>query len=265
MRPVTIVSLLVWDSVRYLDNLLRNLEAYRPGENFHLRILDQGSGPETLELLRAFDARHPWVSVEYLEANIGYSAGHNRNFEAMRQAGPFDYFVTINNDLIFGEPGWLDTLVKAMEADRSAAVGGPVCYVSEPGFIRPATRTEKQAGRFFFVNGSVAVIRAAAVRRFGLFDEIYTPAYWEDADMCMRYKQFGLRDIYIDIPMFHAYLGEVERVNRAKNTDLVAVHGDFRTRNMHLFYERWATVEQRARFPTEAGLRTGCPQLYVPS
>lgn len=264
MKPVSVVSLLVWDSVRYLDCLLRNLDAFPPGGPFHLRILDQGSGPETRAILQDYQSRHSHVAVDYLDANIGYSAGHNRNYETVRRIGHFDYFVTINNDLVFGEPGWLDTLVQAMEAAPTAAIGGPTCYTSEPGMIRPASRAEKESGRYLFVSGAVSIIRTAAVRRLGLFDEVYTPAYWEDADMCMRYMHFGLGQKYIDIPMFHAYLGEADRVNQAKNAGLLEQFGDFRTRNMYQFHERWGTAANRAAFAPEAELRTACPKLYLP-
>jgi GT2 family glycosyltransferase len=262
----TVISLLIWDSVRYLDNLLRNLETFVPGEGFHLRILDQGSGAATRELLSAYQARYQHVSIDWLPENIGYSAGHNRTFESMRLGGPFDYFITINDDLVFGVPGWLDTMVRAMEATPDAAAGGPICYTPEPGLIRLSTLDEKLTGRFQFVAGTVCIIRASIVHRLGLFDESFTPAYWEDADMCTRYAHFGQRHIYIDVPLVHGYLGGAERANLAKNTELVARHGDFRARNLNFFHRRWGTPEARSSFPTdESALRLHCPRLYIPA
>lgn len=262
MTAVCLISLLVWDSPRYLDNLLANLEAFPPGGPFHLRILDQGSGPATIRLLEEYVKGRTHVSVERLVNNIGYSAGHNRNYAEVSKMLDFGYFVTINNDLAFGEAGWLQTMVRAMEADPRAAVGGPVCYKAYPTHIAPATREQKAAGDFLFVNGSVAIIRAAAVRRFGLFDEVFTPAYWEDADMCLRYARFGMRHIWIDIPMIHGYLGEAGRVNQEKYQELDARFGDFRTRNQVLFVDRWGT--NRDRYPAEGDLRRSFPQLYIP-
>lgn len=262
MRPVSVISLLVWDSPRYLRNLLDNLDAYPPGALYHLRVLDQGSGPETIQMLRDYAQGKNHVSVEFLSGNLGYSAGHNRNYANLQKTIDFKYFVTINNDLAFGEPGWLRVLVDAMEAAPKAAIGGPICFKAYPDYISPATRAQKAAGDFLFVGGAVAIMRTEAVKRCGLFDEAFTPAYWEDTDMCMRYRQFGFDHIWIDIPVVHGYLGEAGRVNQEKYAELDARFGDFRTRNQLLFMERWGT--KRGEYPKEADLRQAFPGLYIP-
>lgn len=262
MKPVCVISLLVWDSPWYLKNLLANLDAFPPGGVYHLRILDQGSGPDTVRLLQDYAAGKKHVSVDYLSENIGYSAGHNRNYAEMAKLLDFAYFVTINNDLVFGEPNWLETLVAAMEADPAAGVGGPTCYKAYPNLIAPATRAQKAAGDYLFVNGAVAIVRAATVRRFGLFDEAFTPAYWEDADMCLRYGHFGARHIWIDLSMVHGYLGEAGRVNQEKYAVLADRYGDFRMKNQLLFVDRWG--HNKAAYPREAELRAAFPQLYIP-
>lgn len=264
MTPITIISLLSWDSPTYLRNLLANLDAYPPGRSYyHLHILDQGSQPETLEILERFAAGKSYVSVEYLPENIGYGPGHNQSHRTMSRAGSFDYFLTINNDLVFGEPGWLDLLVEGMERAPGAAIGGPMCHKNRPGMLSPATREEMRAGDFLFVTGAVAMIRNAAIRRYGLFDEAYAPAYWEDADLAMRYRHFGFGQTYIDIPVLHGYLGAIDRVNVAKNGQLETRWGDFKTLNQELFARRWGLKADP--LPTgEGDLRACFPKLYVP-
>lgn len=263
MKPVSVVSLLVWDSPRYLANLLDNLDAFPADSPHHLRILDQGSGPETVEMLKNYAEGRNHVSVEFLSGNLGYSAGHNRNYDQLAKVLDFSYFVTINNDLLFAEPGWLATLVDAMEAAPNAAIGGPTCYKNYPSHIAPATREQKAAGDFLFVTGVVSIIRTSMVRRVGLFDEAFTPAYWEDADMCLRYRRFGFDHLWIDLPLVHGYLGEAGRVNQAKYAELNERFGDFRTRNQLLFIDRWN--RRLAEYPkNETELGTAFPRLYIP-
>lgn len=262
MPPVTIISLLSWDSPTYLRNLLANLDAYPPGRNCHIHIVDQGSQPETVDLLKRYEAGRPYVSIEYLSENIGYGPGHNHSHRTMSQKGNFDYFLTVNNDLVFGEPDWLNVLVDGMEKAPWAGIGGPMCHKNRPGMLSPATREEMLAGDFLFVTGAVAMIRNSAIRRFGLFDEAYAPAYWEDADIAMRYRRFGVGQVYIDIPVFHGYLGAVDRVNVAKDGQLVNKWGDFRNRNQATFVRRW--VEEKHLLPDEADLRRCFDQLYIP-
>lgn len=262
-RPMTVVSLLVWDSPLYTRNLLMNLDYAKPGRNFHLRILDQGSQEETRSLVRDFVRSHNGTSAEILSGNIGYGAGHNRNYAQVAKSVDFDYFVTINSDLVFGEPNWLDTLVDAMEAEPEAAIGGPFAYCEHPGRISPATRTQCEAGDFMFITGAVSIMRAATVRQLGLFDEAYSPAYWEDADMVERYRHFGWRQKYIDLPVFHGYLGEAGRVANVKTDELNQKWGDFRQNTLRLFFDRWRFGN--APLPQDPADLPQCfPRLYIP-
>ncbi len=263
------ISVLVWDSPRYTRNLLDNLAGVTPGRNFHIRILDQGSGPETRDMIRAFLKGRPFASAEFLPANIGYGGGHNRVFDGLWRQGPFDYFVTVNNDLVFGEPGWLNTLVEAMEADPECGLGGPFCSRLEPkpdwpveAFqIVPANAAQRRIGDFLFVTGAVAIMRVAAIRRLGLFDEVYAPAYWEDADLAARFAAYGWSQRFIDIQVAHGYLGHAERVNTAKLEELKARFGDFAIRNRDIYFDRWRGGRP---VPHEADLRSAFPRLYMP-
>ena len=262
MKPVSVISLLSWDSPCYLENLLANLDAFPPRDIYYLRILDQGSGHETKKLLEAYSAGKSYVSIEFLSKNIGYSAGHNRNFESVSKHFDFHYFVTINNDVVFGATDWLKMMVSTMEGNTLAAVGGPTCWKAYPTGMNPASRVQKKTGDYLFVSGSVAIIRTSAVRRFGLFDEVYTPAYWEDADLCLRYVHFGMRQIWIDVPFVHGYLGNAGRVTQEKHKALETEYGDFAMRNEMLFADRW--VLNRDKYPVEAQLSNEFPRLYIP-
>lgn len=264
-RPRTAISLLVWDSPRYTGNLLSNLDWATPGENWHLRILDQGSEEETRSLIKSWVPTHRDTSAELLPHNIGYGAGHNRNYIQAQALFDFDYFITINSDLVFGEPGWVDQMVDAMEAAPDAALGGPFAYREtqiDPHrrLLSPATTEQAQRGEFSFITGAVTIIRAEAAEQLGLFDEIFSPAYFEDQDMVQRYLHFGWKQIHIDIPVLHGYLGAAERVNEAKRAALDAKHGDFRTRNMTTYVNRW----QRGTPPVRANIRTEWPYLFFP-
>ncbi len=255
MAPTALISLLSWDSPRYLENLLGDLAAHPPGSNYALIIVDQGSEPATRALIRAFAARRPQVSIRFLRNNIGYSAGHNLAYEIMRRKLAFDYFVTINNDVIFGRPGWLDTLVGAMEADHRLAVGGPFCDV-----VRPTAAAVGQD--FTYICGAVAIIRARVALRLGLFDAAFTPAYFEDTDMCRRYEAFGFRQRQIEIPVSHGYLEDADPVNVAKKEYLAASYGDFYLENKRRLYNRWWL--SLPKLSDESELPSVFPQLYVP-
>ena len=261
-RPRSIVSILVWDSHTYTKNLLANMDWAPPGNNTWTYILDQGSDAPTRDLLRDYVPKRTNISARLLGENIGYSAGHNLNYKLALQDGrDFDYFITVNSDIAFGEPLWVDQMVDAMEANPKAALGGPFGYKQCEGYIAPCSVAEMRAGRFLFITGAVTIVRARAVRQCGLFDEVYSPAYYEDQDMVNRYQHFGWEQIFTDIPVVHGYLGEMEKVNRQKREDLKLRHGDFALRNQHTFTRRWVGPNRLSA--TSSPLDWG-DTLYIP-
>jgi GT2 family glycosyltransferase len=262
-QPRALVSILVWDSHVYTKNLLANLDFAVPGTSFAVYFLDQGSGDETKGLLRDFVPNRSRMNAILLPQNIGYSAGHNFNYaQALKNGVQFDYFITVNSDVAFGEPGWVDMLVAAMDANPKAAIGGPFGCKQTPTHIEHCSVARMRAGDFSFVSGAVSIIRAETVRQIGLFDEIYTPAYFEDQDMVMRYLHYGWSQIHIDVPVVHGYLGEAVKVNKEKRAELLAVHGDFGKRNLETYLRRWNSPN--------ALIKTSQPldwenRLYIPA
>ncbi|WP_181702592.1 glycosyltransferase [Chthonobacter albigriseus] len=261
MRPRTVISILTWDSLHYTRNLLLNLTWAVPGRNMSVMILDQGSGPDTVALLKEFVPGRAGFSARLRADNIGYGPGHNDNYRAALAAGPFDYFITVNSDALFGEAGWADRMVEAMEANPTAALGGPYAYRLDGQRYVQATREQAAAGDYLFITGAVAIMRASAVETAGLFDEAFEPAYWEDADMALRYERLGFSQIHIDIPVLHGYLGSAGRVNEAKNADLTRRWGDYKQRNLQLFSRRWMGPDALGRSEDPRGWGD---RLYLP-
>nr|WP_170245025.1 hypothetical protein [Pararhodospirillum oryzae] len=236
-----------------------------------MHIIDQGSDAPTRDLLRAWVPAQKRVTAELLPENIGYGAGHNRSYARGKTIFPngFDYFITINSDVLFGQPEWADVLVDAMEATPHAALGGPFAYTETPlgggrRLLMPATVDQGKRGEFAFITGAVAIIRATAVTELGLFDEIYTPAYFEDQDMVQRYTHFGWGQVYIDLPVLHGYLGDAERVNQTKNNELQKRYGDFKDKNMKTYVSRWQYEKNKNSLAKE-NLKSRFNLLYFPS
>jgi GT2 family glycosyltransferase len=246
MPARTVISILVWDSPIYTRNLLLNLDWAVPGKDCRIIILDQGSAEETRSFVRSYAAERPNVMALLLDRNIGYGAGHNLVYRSALEGGAFDYFITLNSDSLFPEPGWADEMVGAMDANPDAAIGGPLGYGIRDSYFVPSSKQQLASGDFLFITGAVAIIRAKAVREHGLFDEIYTPAYWEDADMVLRYRHYGWRQLFVDIPILHGYLGEKIKVNQQKREQLKAEFGEFQNRNMREFMTRYLGPQRAA-------------------
>jgi GT2 family glycosyltransferase len=88
-----------------------------------------------------------------------------------------------------------------------------------------------------YCSGAFLMTPRATWERLGGFDEAYAPAYYEDADYCMRLRQLGLRVVYEPTAIVDHY----ELGSQAKAGDALALS----ERNRMIFVERHAAALSR--------------------
>lgn len=81
-----------------------------PADRFEIVLVDNGSVVDVTEEVRS---RHPGVRILEPLANLGFAGGCNLGIRAV---GEWDHVALVNNDALV-EPGWLEPLVEALEAD----------------------------------------------------------------------------------------------------------------------------------------------------
>ena len=97
-----------WNGRELLASMLPTLDAqtYR---DFRTLVVDNGSTDGTVEWLQS---EWPDVEVLALARNVGFAPAVNRGVAA----GEEDYVALLNNDMEL-DPGWLEALVHALDAD----------------------------------------------------------------------------------------------------------------------------------------------------
>jgi GT2 family glycosyltransferase len=248
-----IVSILVWDTPEYAECLLNNLlEECHPGQTPHeIYVLDQGSGWRTRRILKRYKDR---IQLLRVKTNAGFSAGHNHVFKTAQAAGDFDAFCVLNSDVRFLSAGWLDRLVDTLSEDAGNAVAGPVGIRIQTGEDRfghgeIASEEAMRAGDYDVLSGCVSLIRTSVAQKHGLYDEIFTPGYFEDADMCFRYVAAGHGIVHCPIRIEHGYLGARTSTAKVKKDSLRRKYGNFRERNRQEFLKRWPLSPAEAETP----------------
>jgi GT2 family glycosyltransferase len=88
-----------------------------------------------------------------------------------------------------------------------------------------------------YCSGAFLMTPRRAWERLGGFDEAYAPAYYEDADYCMRLRRLGLRVVYEPTAIVDHY----ELGSQAKTGDAAAMS----ERNRAIFVERHAAALNR--------------------
>jgi GT2 family glycosyltransferase len=246
-NPIVSVIIPVFNGWEITDRCLKAIRLCQDLVPFEIIVVDDASKDQTSSELRKIRGIH----VITKHVNSGYLLSNN---EAARYSRG-KYLMLLNNDT---EPitGWLDNSVDIMEKQPTVAiVGSKLLYpngnVQEAGgqvfsngnaWNLGRSATNKSSPEVCSVR-EVDYCSAAAllVRRdfwvsVGGFDVRYTPAYYEDTDLCFSAWENGYKVIYQpeSIVVHH------EGMSNGKSTDLGIKR--YQTINQVKFSKKWAKV-----------------------
>ena len=235
-----------------LDALRRNT----PAGLYEVIVWDNGSTDETQAFLQKQSAADPTVHYFRSEENLGFVGGNN----AAAQHARGEFLVLLNNDTE-PQPGWLEALLQTVEADASVgAVGAKLIYpdgkLQEAGGIifRDASgwnygrMQDPRDPRFNFprevdyCSAACLLVRTALFRQLGGFDVRYSPAYYEDTDLCFALRQNGHRVVY------QPRCEIIHHEGATAGQDLTKGFKQYQVTNRRKFTEKWqdALVHQTA-------------------
>jgi len=211
--PRVTVAIPNWNGARFLPSCLDSLRA-QTFRKFDVVIVDNGSTDESLELLARNYAE---VRLVRWAANRGVAAAFN---EGVRQCRG-EMLALLNNDMEL-DPGWLQALVDALDADPSAgAAAAKILFIDRktinsagdlyrrdgvPGNRGVHEVDEGQYDRSEYVfgaSGGASLFRRRLFDEIGFFDERLV-SYCEDVDWAWRMQLAGYRCLYVpDAVAYH--------------------------------------------------------------
>ncbi len=184
------------------ETTLECLDALARAESALIRdiiVVDNGSDPEEVAILRARKARDDFTLVE-VGVNRFFGEGNNIGVDFATS----DYIVFLNNDA-FVQPGWVEALASTMRNDPSVAAVGPMFLypdgrVQEVGGVAVATGDVVQIGKgsvwgpdhfdtpcpVDYCSAACLMMRRSDFLRVGGFGFEWEPAYYEDTDLCLK-------------------------------------------------------------------------------
>lgn len=201
---MTNICLLVRDRPRLTEQTLRTLFQNTPKDQFNLTIVDDGSWPETAEIIKRY-SNYENVEVVTFRKPVGI-VGFLRNVGAAtseRVFGRGEWLVFLDNDVAV-ESRWLDRMIEAMQR---ANLGDEVHqYISVLGGYRhPFHGINRLWGDDAYIEETDAVAGYSMLMRWTTFDK-YGPFVQnqkgigasEDWDFCQR---IGGKVGYINPPV----------------------------------------------------------------
>lgn len=205
MSRVAIVTV-TYNSARDLDACFGSLARARLG-GAEVFAVDNGSTDGTPALVRE---RFPWVTVVEAGTNLGFAGGNDLGIRrALEDGAEFVYLLNPDTDV---DPGFLEEALAVADADpRAAAVQSLLLLHPERDRVNTAgneihflgfgycgayraRRAEipDDAREIPFASGAGVLLRAAALREVGAFDDLLF-MYQEDQDLGIRLRLRGWR------------------------------------------------------------------------
>jgi len=173
---------------------------------FEVIVVDNASDDDTEALLGRFDN----IRVARNGHNLGFGEACNRGIGLARG----EFVCLLNNDTLL-TPGWLDELVGTIRSRPDCGgVGAKLIHPSgllqEAGGIiwrdgsnhgygrgsDPAEPEFEYVREVDYCSAACFLARKSLLRSLGGFDPRYSPAYYEDTDLCMAIREAGYRILY---------------------------------------------------------------------
>jgi GT2 family glycosyltransferase/uncharacterized coiled-coil DUF342 family protein len=252
--PDVSVLIILWNqahlTLRCLRKLHTELQNYAD-LSMEIVLVDNASSDQTSTLLSRIDG----IRVLRNTSNVGFLVACNQAAAAASGRA----LLLLNNDA-FVRPGAITAAMATLEEQADVgAVGGrlilPSGQLQEAGSIVWSDGSTLGYGRGLdpeaaevmfrrdvdYCSGAFFMTRRALWEQLGGFDEVYRPAYYEEADYCMRLREAGFRVVFDPrVAVDHYEFGSEVK----KGDSHVAM-----VRNRNLFYDRHAKILQKWHLP----------------
>lgn len=213
-QPEVSIIIPVHNKWQYTYTCLKSIYENTHDISFEIIIVDDYSTDMTKEILDKIEG----IKVISNEKNIGFILSSNKGADCSQAP----YILFLNNDTIVTEH-WLSNLISTIRKNpQCRAVGCKLVYpegiLQEAGSILWNNGSASAYGRgddpmkpeysyvreVDFCSGACLLVRNDLFKGVHGFDTGYLPAYYEDADLCLKFSNLGYKIIYQpDTTVFH--------------------------------------------------------------
>lgn len=188
------ILIVVHDQLEYVKQCIESIDAWTVNHNLY--IWDNESGRETREYLESLKSSHGARLIRS-DANKGFIKPNNE----LAKLGQSDYIICLNSDTEVWA-GWTAALCGKLEEEPEVAQTGCLGGLLEADGTGSYTNFGCDVD---YIMGWCFCMRREDYKKYGLFNEDLTFAYFEDADLSLRLKSFGHKVYAFHMPIVHHY------------------------------------------------------------
>ncbi len=246
----------VFNKVEYTFECIRSLLRAIDLQKTEIIVVNNASTDDTSRMLAYMQ---DFVHTINNQENMGFVDACNQGANVARGA----YLIFLNNDTMV-ESGWLKHLVETVEEDDSVgAVGSMLIYpdgrLQEAGGIvwmdgsahnygrgqSPDERKFNYAREVDYCSGASLLVRKELFDQLGGFDESYSPAFYEDTDLCFGIRSLGYRVMYQPASRL------IHHEGITAGTDTHTGFKQYQDINRAKFVQKWEKVLRQEHFAND--------------
>jgi GT2 family glycosyltransferase len=279
LREYPLVSIIIttFSNLEDLKKNILSIETKTTYPNYEIIIVTNNCDVDspTRKYLTSIEVKH-----KVYVYNEEYSFSGVNNFGASKANGKLLLF--LNDDIEVNEPRWLEALVKLALYPSTGAVGGKILYpdgtLQDAGGIVWRDGNAWNYGKYKFhptdpnvnfvrdvdyCSASFLLVKKSVFNEIGGFDERYSPAYYEDTDLC-----FAIRDRCLNV-LYQPLSTIIHKEGGTQGTDTSKGIKAYQPINQKKFFARWKhKLERRLEASSENAVversrRTGKNILYI--
>ncbi len=241
--PRASIVIPVYNQLDFTLRCLQSLAASGDATAFEVIVVDDASNDDSARLLPEIAGLRYHRNTQ----NLGFIGACNAGAELAKG----EFVVFLNNDTEVSQ-GWLDALLSTFTDHPDTGLAGsklvyPDGRLQEAGGIIFSDGSAWNYGRyenpddprFNFVrevdycSGAAIALRRGLFNELSGFDALYSPAYYEDADLAMRVRKHGLKVRYQPASTVVHFEGITS------GTDLSQGTKAYQVTNQKKFFARW--------------------------
>lgn len=211
------IVIAVLDSLDYTKGCIDSLMQYAP--NAEIIVVNNGSQPDTKQY---FDSQKHIKTIHW-DTNCGVSKAWNAGLKLATR----NILCVLNNDVLVQQNG-IQRLISAAMQTGVASVEG-ACMNMDFSYAYSIYNDYESD----YLGGYCLVFRRDVWDTVGEFDEIFSPAYWEDNDWGLRVKQAGYKWKILPGCVIHFV---------ARTSTRVLDMNTFFTEQRKKFVNKWGTI-----------------------
>ena len=256
-NPDVSIVILCYRKPELVENLIKSILLFTTGFKYEIIVVDNGSPQGTHQIDRRLSSL---ARVITLANNAYIGDGYNIGVEQSHGA----YIVLMNNDIVV-QPNWLESLIQPLVDDPSIGAVGPKflypdgtlqeagALIDEAGYSiqigkhsDPHNESFNKSREVHYCTGATIAVRRDDFLAVLGYSWIWTPGYFEDADLCFELRARGLRVIYT--PKSIVFHLESVTMRETPPTSQIGLAIDA---NRRQFVSKWADILKTGQFKTK--------------